>query len=168
MNEHGVFLHVLGDALGSIGVIGSALVMKYAPGEYRFLCDPIVSLVICVIIVQSAIPLTKRCVSVLLHSVPVSVRDGGVGFSYFNSTRCCRGANSFILETVTKRVEPRVCCVRTCTRVCGCPAFDARVCRLTSQRCELPSSPFRTSVASTSCTCGSSAVTTRRRLVLCT
>lgn len=31
MNEHGVFLHVLGDALGSVGVIASALVMKSVP-----------------------------------------------------------------------------------------------------------------------------------------
>jgi zinc transporter 1 len=73
MNEHGVFLHVLGDALGSVGVIGSALIMMFAPGRYRFLCDPIVSLVIVAIIARSAIPLTRRCISVLLHSVPLSV-----------------------------------------------------------------------------------------------
>ncbi len=36
----GVFLHVLGDALGSVIVIISALVIKFRHEEWRFKVDP--------------------------------------------------------------------------------------------------------------------------------
>lgn len=36
----GVFLHVLGDALGSVIVIISALVIKFVEYEWRFKVDP--------------------------------------------------------------------------------------------------------------------------------
>ncbi len=74
MNEHGVFLHVLGDALGSVGVIASALVMKYAPGRARFVMDPLVSLFIVALISMSAVPLAKQCFDILLHRAPTEVR----------------------------------------------------------------------------------------------
>ena len=36
----GVFLHVLGDALGSVVVIISALVIKFRTEEWRYKIDP--------------------------------------------------------------------------------------------------------------------------------
>ena len=36
----GVFLHVLGDALGSVVVIISALVIKFRKEEWRYKIDP--------------------------------------------------------------------------------------------------------------------------------
>lgn len=36
----GVFLHVLGDALGSVIVIISALVIQFAHGEWKYKIDP--------------------------------------------------------------------------------------------------------------------------------
>ena len=40
MNMRAVFLHVLGDALGSLVVIVSALVIKYVKEDWRFKVDP--------------------------------------------------------------------------------------------------------------------------------
>ena len=40
MNMRGVFLHVMGDALGSVVVIISALIMWRTDWEYKFYVDP--------------------------------------------------------------------------------------------------------------------------------
>lgn len=73
LNMRGVFLHVLGDALGNIGVIASALIIWQTtfPGRYYF--DPGISLVITVIILYSAIPLCKAASRILLQAVPVGM-----------------------------------------------------------------------------------------------
>jgi zinc transporter 1 len=76
LNMEGVFLHVLGDALGSVGVIISGLVIKYGPeswGIYRVLVDPLCSLIIVLIILVGTIPLVKTCISILLQKSPKDV-----------------------------------------------------------------------------------------------
>ena len=40
LNMRGVFLHVLGDALGSVIVIISALVIKFVNAEWKYKVDP--------------------------------------------------------------------------------------------------------------------------------
>ncbi|KAF1840411.1 zinc/cadmium resistance protein-like protein [Cucurbitaria berberidis CBS 394.84] len=70
LNMRGVFLHVLGDALGNIGVIGSALFIWLTNFSWRFYADPAVSLIITVIILLSAIPLCKAASRILLQAVP--------------------------------------------------------------------------------------------------
>jgi zinc transporter 1 len=87
-----VFLHVLGDALGSVGVIVSGLVITYAKvrilvlhclaykcacstrfqsgGEYRFIVDPLCSLAIVVLILYHSVPLFRQAVGVLLQGTP--------------------------------------------------------------------------------------------------
>lgn len=70
LNMRGVFLHVLGDALGNIGVIGTALFIWLTDYSWRFYADPAVSLVITVIILLSAIPLCKAASRILLQAVP--------------------------------------------------------------------------------------------------
>jgi len=57
MNMHALLLHVLGDALGNVGVIASGLIIWLSDWKWRFLSDPIISLVITVIIFTSALPL---------------------------------------------------------------------------------------------------------------
>ncbi|CAG8018006.1 unnamed protein product [Penicillium nalgiovense] len=70
LNMRGVFLHVMGDALGNIGVIVSALVIWLTDYEWRFYVDPGISLVITFIILASAIPLCKAASRILLQAVP--------------------------------------------------------------------------------------------------
>ena len=59
LNMRGVFLHVLGDALGSVVVIISGLIIWLTNGEWRFYVDPAMSLIIVVIITATTIPLCK-------------------------------------------------------------------------------------------------------------
>lgn len=70
LNMRGIFLHVMGDALGNIGVIGTALVLWLTnlPGKEYF--DPAVSLIISCIILASAVPLCKAAGKILLQAVP--------------------------------------------------------------------------------------------------
>lgn len=79
-NLRGAFLHVLGDALGSVGVIVSGLIMKYweqlggdVDSHYRYLADPVSSLLIVIIIVSHTLPLTRECIHILLQNVPSGV-----------------------------------------------------------------------------------------------
>jgi zinc transporter 5/7 len=53
-NMTGVFLHILADALGSVGVIISSLLIKYYD---CYVADPICSFIISLFIFMSAIPL---------------------------------------------------------------------------------------------------------------
>lgn len=57
MNMRALVLHVLGDALGNIGVIATGLIMWLAHFSWRFYFDPIISLIITGIIFASALPL---------------------------------------------------------------------------------------------------------------
>ncbi|KAJ5306900.1 hypothetical protein PENANT_c003G04631 [Penicillium antarcticum] len=70
LNMRGVFLHVMGDALGNIGVIVSALIIWLTDYEWRYYVDPGISLVITLIILASAIPLCKAASRILLQAVP--------------------------------------------------------------------------------------------------
>lgn len=70
MNMEGVFLHVLGDALGNVGVIVTALFIWKTSYSWRFYSDPIVSLVITMIIFSSALPLCRKSCKILLQATP--------------------------------------------------------------------------------------------------
>ncbi|KAF7728658.1 hypothetical protein EC973_005695 [Apophysomyces ossiformis] len=73
LNMKGIFLHVLGDALGNLGVIATALFIWLTPFGWRFYMDPLVSLVISIIIFFSAIPLVRATSVILLQGVPNTV-----------------------------------------------------------------------------------------------
>lgn len=70
MNMEGVFLHVLGDALGNVGVIITALFIWKTDYSWRFYSDPVVSLVITLIIFSSALPLCRKSCKILLQATP--------------------------------------------------------------------------------------------------
>lgn len=57
MNMRALVLHVLGDALGNVGVIATGLVIWLTELSWKFYFDPVISLVITVIIFSSALPL---------------------------------------------------------------------------------------------------------------
>ncbi|OJD10229.1 hypothetical protein AJ78_08676 [Emergomyces pasteurianus Ep9510] len=73
LNMRGVFLHVVGDALGNIGVIASALVIWLTDYSWRYYVDPGISLVITFIILVFAIPLCKTASRILLQAVPADL-----------------------------------------------------------------------------------------------
>ncbi|KAG0137455.1 cation efflux protein [Tuber indicum] len=79
LNMRGVFLHVLGDALGNVGVISVAGALLLLPETiwWRHLLDPSISLLITMIIFSSALPLCKSASKILLQGVPkgISLED---------------------------------------------------------------------------------------------
>ncbi|KAL5534118.1 hypothetical protein ACEPAG_579 [Sanghuangporus baumii] len=77
MNMRALVLHVMGDALGNIGVISTGLVIWLSNLSWKYYFDPIVSLVITCIIFSSALPLVKSASFILLQGVPsgISLKD---------------------------------------------------------------------------------------------
>jgi cobalt-zinc-cadmium efflux system protein len=71
LNLRGAFLHVVSDALGSVGAIAAGLVML-STGWY--LADPLISIFIGVLILYSSWSLIKESVSVLMQTVPKGIR----------------------------------------------------------------------------------------------
>jgi len=73
INSQAAFLHILGDALGSIGVIFSGCIIAFTDWKYRFYIDPLCSLFIALIIIRTTIPMLKKCAKILLQGVPPNV-----------------------------------------------------------------------------------------------
>ncbi|XP_019479364.1 PREDICTED: zinc transporter 7 [Hipposideros armiger] len=63
----GVFLHILADTLGSVGVIASAIMMQNFD---LMIADPICSILIAILIVVSVIPLLRESVGILMQRTP--------------------------------------------------------------------------------------------------
>ncbi len=64
---------MVGDVLGSVAVIISGLIIKFADGDLKYLADPIASMVVVIILLFSGIPLIKRCYNILVQAVPIEV-----------------------------------------------------------------------------------------------
>ncbi|XP_064600579.1 proton-coupled zinc antiporter SLC30A1-like [Liolophura sinensis] len=77
LNMRGAFLHILGDALGSVVVIISALVIWFAKGDWKYYVDPGMSIAMVIIILCTTIPLLKESSYILLQAVPnhIQVQD---------------------------------------------------------------------------------------------
>ncbi|GFX74938.1 hypothetical protein TNCV_1845101 [Trichonephila clavipes] len=74
MNMHGVFLHVLADALGSVIVIISALIIWLTDWSYRYYVDPALSVFMVCLIMNSTWPLLKDSAMILLQTVPTHIQ----------------------------------------------------------------------------------------------
>ncbi|CAI6365843.1 unnamed protein product [Macrosiphum euphorbiae] len=74
MNMRGVFLHLLADALGSVIVIVSALIVWLTDWKYRDYIDPALSLLMVIIILHSVWPLLQESALILLQTVPTHIQ----------------------------------------------------------------------------------------------
>lgn len=79
-NMRGVLLHIIGDLLGSIGVIASALIMDNweamggdPSSPYKYISDPISSFIIVILILGTVRNLIKDSLNILLEGVPKSI-----------------------------------------------------------------------------------------------
>ena len=70
INLRSAYLHVIGDALGSVGAILAGIVM-YLFGWY--IADPIISIIIAVIILKSAWGVLCHSVHILMEGTPVTI-----------------------------------------------------------------------------------------------
>lgn len=74
MNMKGVFLHVLSDALGSVIVVCSALVVWLTDWKYKYYIDPALSIVLVILILHSVWPLLRESALILLQTVPTHIQ----------------------------------------------------------------------------------------------
>ena len=72
LNMQGAILHVIGDLLGFISAIIGALIIKYL-GWY--IVDPIISVLIGCLILNSAIRLIKRSMHILMEGAPDDLKE---------------------------------------------------------------------------------------------
>ncbi|KAK8074690.1 hypothetical protein PG997_009353 [Apiospora hydei] len=77
MGMNAMVLHVIGDALGNVGVIITALIIWLTDWPGKYYADPAVSLFITFIILRSAIPLTLATSNILLQATPdqIDIQD---------------------------------------------------------------------------------------------
>jgi cobalt-zinc-cadmium efflux system protein len=71
LNLHGAFMHVISDAIGSVGAIVAGLMMFFT-GWY--LADPLISVFIGLLILYSSWNLIREALSILMQSVPKTIR----------------------------------------------------------------------------------------------
>jgi cobalt-zinc-cadmium efflux system protein len=76
LNVKGAYLHVLGDTLSSLAVLGGGAVMYFVGGAYWL--DPALSIVIGLFILWSSYALIRDAVDVLLETVPRDIDLAGV------------------------------------------------------------------------------------------
>lgn len=72
LNVRSAYLHVLGDALGSVGAVAAGLLIYWFDWN---IADPIISIVVAVLIVKSAWGMLKHTVHILMEGTPVNVDE---------------------------------------------------------------------------------------------
>ncbi|HVF56590.1 MAG TPA: cation diffusion facilitator family transporter [Pyrinomonadaceae bacterium] len=75
LNVRGAWLHVLGDALGSVGAIAAGLLMAF--GNW-YAADALFSALICVLVVWSSWKLIREATNVLLEGTPAHINLASV------------------------------------------------------------------------------------------
>lgn len=70
LNLRSAYLHVVGDALGSVGAIAAGLLMLWFDW---YIADPIVSVVVALLILRSAWGVLSRSVHILMEGTPITV-----------------------------------------------------------------------------------------------
>lgn len=70
LNLKSAYLHVLSDALGSIGAIIAGIIMLLTDWYYA---DPIISVIVAVLILRSSISLIKQTLHILMEGSPSSI-----------------------------------------------------------------------------------------------
>ena len=71
LNLHGAFIHVISDAIGSVGAIIAGAVMLFTDW---YLADPLISIFIGLLILYSSWSLIKDSLSILMQAVPKGIR----------------------------------------------------------------------------------------------
>ncbi|WP_239617774.1 cation diffusion facilitator family transporter [Cohnella mopanensis] len=75
LNLRSAYLHVLGDALGSVGAIAAGLIML---AFKWYLADPIISVLVSLLILKSAWSVIKHTVHILMEGTPITVNQDEV------------------------------------------------------------------------------------------
>jgi cobalt-zinc-cadmium efflux system protein len=72
INVRSAYLHIIGDALGSVGAIAAGVIM-WLFGWY--IADPIISVVVALLVLRSAWGIIKNAVHILMEGTPIAVNS---------------------------------------------------------------------------------------------
>ncbi|MBW5446881.1 cation diffusion facilitator family transporter [Cohnella sp. CFH 77786] len=109
VNLRSAYLHVIGDALGSLGAIAAGILMS-AFGWYA--ADPIVSILVSVLILKSAWGIIRHTVHVLMEGTPASV-DRGLVQEALLAIDGVTDVHDLHIWTITSGFDSMSCHVRT-------------------------------------------------------
>jgi cobalt-zinc-cadmium efflux system protein len=76
LNIRSAFIHMLGDALGSVAIVGGAFVIRYTGWQQ---VDSILSILIALLIVWTAWDIVRESLNILLEGLPRGIRLQDVG-----------------------------------------------------------------------------------------
>ncbi|CAG5125067.1 unnamed protein product [Candidula unifasciata] len=76
INVRAAFIHVIGDTIQSLGVLLSALVIKFAPSQAYKLADPICTFVFSLVVLITTMAILRDVITVFMEGVP-----RGIGFA---------------------------------------------------------------------------------------
>ena len=71
INVRSAFVHMLGDALGSIGIVAGALVIRSTGWQQ---IDPILSIIIALLVIWTAWDIIRESLNILLEGLPRGIR----------------------------------------------------------------------------------------------
>jgi len=100
LNVRAAFLHVLGDALGSVGVVVAGAIIMFTGWT---VADPIAGMVIGVLILYSSWGLMKEAVHILLEGVPEHIDIDEIREEIL-SLECVRNIHDLHIWTLTPKV----------------------------------------------------------------
>ncbi|MEW6138706.1 MAG: cation diffusion facilitator family transporter [Thermodesulfobacteriota bacterium] len=86
LNVRGVFVHVISDALGSVGAVSAALIIMFT-GYY--VADPIVSVFIGLLILYSSWGIIREAVHILMEGVPPGIDISAVESTMLEQEGVC-------------------------------------------------------------------------------
>lgn len=78
MNVKAIFLHVLGDALASVAVIFSGIIVQFTDWDFKYHLDPFVSVGISAIVLSGTIPLVQRASKILMQATPDNINPSAL------------------------------------------------------------------------------------------
>ncbi|WP_041121155.1 cation diffusion facilitator family transporter [Jeotgalibacillus alimentarius] len=105
VNLRSAYLHVIGDALGSVGAIAAGVVMLVFDW---YLADPLISVLVSLLILKSAWGILKQSVHILMEGAPSAVDTGELKAS-LQSIDGVIDVHDFHLWTITSGLDSFSC-----------------------------------------------------------
>lgn len=97
LNVKSAFLHMLGDTLSSVGVIIGAIIIYYTNW---YIVDPIISIMLCILILIWSYKLIMESVDILLEATPKEINVNDV-ISHLEQISGVEGAHDIHIWTIT-------------------------------------------------------------------
>nr|WP_259548150.1 cation diffusion facilitator family transporter [Heyndrickxia oleronia] len=105
VNLRSAYLHILGDALGSVGaIIAGALMLLFD----WYIADPIISVIVALLILKSAWGVMKQSIHILMEGTPITIDQSEVE-SYLKQINGVINVHDLHIWTITSGLDSLSC-----------------------------------------------------------